>query len=173
MLKISNIQAARQAEGIRAAEAETEVARGTSDGLAVLAFSNGSRTICRIAAGPYKALHDQILQPFEGLLKAELRGGPTTMVSATADGAFLSIKRGNAELSLAPPSIGFPRQRAGTGRPNLPLPADLDPAPDTVAKAQAALTDQDATKPSRARRGRAPARARPRPSAAAAHSSSA
>lgn len=88
----SDIEAARQAEGIRAAEAESEVVRGASDGLAVLAFAPGSRTICRIAAGD-KLLHDRLLEPHEGLLRAELRGAATT-VTATADGAFLSIKRG-------------------------------------------------------------------------------
>ncbi|MFK5595877.1 hypothetical protein ACFZ8E_02550 [Methylobacterium sp. HMF5984] len=140
----SDIEAERQAEGIRAAEAETEVARGTSDGLTVLAFSNGSRTICRIAAGD-KALHDQVLQPFEGLLKAELRGA-TTMVSATADGAFLSIKRGQcgAVLGTAKDLALLVKGLARDGLTFRYLPIWI--APDTVAKAQAALTNQDATK---------------------------
>lgn len=140
----SEIEAARQAEGIRASEAETEVARGSSDGLAVLAFSTGSRTICRVAGGE-KALHDQMLQPYESLLKAELRG-VTTVVAATADGAFLSVKRGQCgaiygtakELSLLVKALA----RDGVAFRYLPIWI----APDAVAKAQAALTDQDAAK---------------------------
>lgn len=140
----SDIEAARQAEGIRAAEAEAEVARGTSDGLAVLAFSTGSRTICRIATGD-KPLHDLILQPFEALLKAELRGA-TTVVAATPDGAFLSVKRGQCgaiygtakDLSLLVKGLA----RDGVTFRYLPIWI----APETVAKAQAALTDQDVAK---------------------------
>lgn len=140
----SDIEAARQAEGIRAAEAESEVSRGTSDGLAVIAFGNGSRTVCRIAAGD-KALHDQLLQPHEGLLKAELRGA-TTMVSASAEGAFLSIKRGQCGAAygtakdLATLVKGLTRD--GVAFRYLPIWI----APDTVVKAQTALVEQDAAK---------------------------
>lgn len=140
----SDIEAARQAEGIRAAEAESEVARGTSDGLAVLAFGPGSRTICRIAAGD-KPLHDQLLQPYEALLKAELRG-VTTTVTATADGAFLSIKRGQCGAvygtakDLATLVTGLTRD--GVTFRYLPIWI----TPEAVGKAQAALTEQQASK---------------------------
>ncbi|TXN73033.1 hypothetical protein FV230_02735 [Methylobacterium sp. WL6] len=140
----SDIEAARQAEGIRAAEAETEVARGTSDGLTVLAFSTGSRTICRIAGGD-KALHDQILQPYEALLKAELRG-VATVVPATTDGAFLSVKRGQcgAVYGTAKDLAPLVKAMARDGVSLRYLPIWI--APETVAKAQAALNDQDAAK---------------------------
>jgi len=139
-----DVESARQAEGIRAAEAESEVARGTSDGLAVLAFSPGSRTICRIAAGD-KVLHDQLLQPYETLLKAELRG-VTTTVTATADGAFLSIKRGQCGAvygtakDLAVLVNGLTRD--GVTFRYMPIWI----TPEAVGKAQAALTEQQATK---------------------------
>ncbi|CAA2156781.1 hypothetical protein MBRA_02215 [Methylobacterium brachiatum] len=138
----SDIEAARQAEGIRATEAETEVARGTSDGLAVLAFGPGSRTICRIAAGD-KALHDQLLQPHEGLLRAELRGA-TTHVTASADGAFLSIKRGQcgAVYGTAKDLAVLVKGLARDGVTFRYLPIWI--APEAVAKAQVALTEQDA-----------------------------
>ncbi|GMA74808.1 hypothetical protein GCM10025880_12250 [Methylorubrum aminovorans] len=140
VLKV-DIDAARQAEGIRAAEAEGEVARGTSDGLAVLAFAPGSRTICRIAAGE-KALHDRLLEPLDALLKAELRGA-TTVVTASADGAFLSIKRGQCgavygsakDLALLVKGL----TRDGVAFRYLPIWI----APEAVAKAQAALAEQD------------------------------
>ncbi|WP_187276037.1 peptidoglycan-binding protein [Methylobacterium sp. WL116] len=92
MLPKADLDAVRQSEGIRAAEAEAEVARGTSDGLAVLALANGSRTLCRVAGGE-PALHDRLLKPYEVLLRGELRG-PVTAVTSSADGAFLSAKRG-------------------------------------------------------------------------------
>ena len=140
----SDIEAARQAEGIRAAEAETEVARGTSDGLAILAFSPGSRTICRIANGD-KTLHDQILQPYEALLKAELRG-VATVVPATPDGAFLSVKRGQcgAVYGSAKELATLVKAMARDGVALRYLPIWI--APDAVAKAQAVLNDQDAAK---------------------------
>lgn len=140
----SDIEAARQAEGIRAAEAESEVARGTSDGLAVIAFGNGSHTVCRIAAGD-KVLHDQLLQPHERLLKAELRGATTT-VAASADGAFLSIKRGQCGAAygsakdLAMLVKGLTRD--GVAFRYLPIWI----APETVGKAKTALAEQDAAK---------------------------
>lgn len=140
----ADIEAARQAEGIRAAEAESEVARGTSDGLAVIAFGTGSRTICKIAAGD-KALHDQLLQPYELLLKAELRGA-TTVVTASADGAFLSIKRGQCGAAygsakdLVPLIKGLTRD--GVTFRYLPIWI----APETVTKAEAALAEQAAAK---------------------------
>ncbi|MFJ7436972.1 hypothetical protein ACIQW5_04860 [Methylorubrum thiocyanatum] len=137
----ADIEAARQAEGIRAAEAEGEVARGTSDGLAVLAFAPGSRTICRIAAGE-KALHDRLLQPFDALLKAELRGA-TTVVTASADGAFLSIKRGQcgAVYGSAKDLVLLVKGLARDGVAFRYLPIWI--APEAVAKAQAVLADQD------------------------------
>jgi len=139
----ADIEAARQAEGIRAAEAESEVARGTSDGLAILAFGNGSRTVCRIAAGD-KTLHDGILQPYEALLKAELRGATTT-VASTADGAFLSIKRGQcgAVYGTAKDQALLAKGLARDGITYRYLPIWI--TPDAVAKARAALADRDAT----------------------------
>lgn len=140
VLKV-DIEAARQAEGIRAAEAEGEVARGASDGLAVLAFDSGGRTICRVAAGD-RALHDRLLEPYEALLKAELRGA-TTMVTASIDGAFLSIKRGQcgavygSAKDLAPLVKGLTRD--GVAFRYLPVWI----APEVVTKARVALTEQD------------------------------
>ncbi|WP_156467599.1 peptidoglycan-binding protein [Methylobacterium sp. Leaf102] len=138
----SDIEAARQTEGIRAAEAESEVARGTSNGLAILAFGNGSRTICRIATGD-KALHDGLLQPYDALLKAELRGATTT-VASTADGAFLSIKRGQcgAVYGTAKDQALLAKGLARDGITYRYLPIWI--TPDAVAKAQSALADQDA-----------------------------
>lgn len=136
----SDIEAARQQEGIRAAEAESEVSRGTSEGLAVLAFGTGSRTVCRVAAGD-KALHDRLLEPYEALLKAEL-GGATTVVAASADGAFLSIKRGQcgavygSAKDLAPLVKGLTRD--GVSFRYLPIWI----APEVAAKAQATLAEQ-------------------------------
>ncbi|KQO99312.1 hypothetical protein ASF33_06655 [Methylobacterium sp. Leaf92] len=136
-----DIEAARQQEGIRAAEAESEVARGTSDGLAVLAFGTGSRTVCRVAAGE-RALHDRLLEPHEVLLKAELKGA-TTVVAASADGAFLSIKRGQcgavygSARDLAVLIRGLTRD--GVAFRYLPIWI----APEAVAKAQTALAEQD------------------------------
>ncbi len=140
----SDIEAARQAEGIRAAEAESEVARATSDGLAVLAFGPGSRTICRIATGE-KALHDQLLQPYEALLRAELHG-VTTMVTANADGAFLSIKRGQcgAVYGNAKDLATLVKGLARDGITFRYLSIWI--TPETVGKAQAVLTEQQATK---------------------------
>ncbi len=139
----SDIEAARQQEGIRAAEAESEVSRGNSDGLAVLAFGSGSRTVCRVASGD-KALHDRLLEPHEALLKAELRGA-TTVVAASADGAFLSIKRGQcgavygSAKDLAVLIKGLTRD--GVSFRFLPIWI----SPDTVSKAQAALAEQGET----------------------------
>lgn len=137
----SDIDAALQAESIREAEAESEVARGTSDGLAVLAFGPGSRTICRIAAGD-KLLHDQLLQPYEALLKAELRGVPTT-VTANPDGAFLSIKRGQcgAVYGTAKDLAALVKGLTRDGVTFRYLPIWI--TPDVVGKAQAALTEQE------------------------------
>ncbi|WP_289015460.1 peptidoglycan-binding domain-containing protein [uncultured Methylobacterium sp.] len=140
----SDIEAARQQEGIRAAEAESEVTRGTSDGLAVLAFGTGSRTVCRVATGD-KVLHDRLLEPHEALLKAELQGA-TTMVAASADGAFLSIKRGQcgavygSAKDLAVLIKGLTRD--GVSFRYLPIWI----APEAAAKAQAALAEQDVAK---------------------------
>lgn len=88
----TDIEAARQAEAVRAAEAEAEVARGVSEGLVILAPANGSRTLCRIAGGE-AVMHERLLKPYEALLRGELRG-PPTIVPSSADGAFLSAKRG-------------------------------------------------------------------------------
>ncbi len=131
-------------KGIRAAEAESEVARATSDGLAVLAFGPGSRTICRIATGE-KALHDQLLQPYEALLRAELHG-VTTMVTANADGAFLSIKRGQcgAVYGNAKDLATLVKGLARDGITFRYLSIWI--TPETVGKAQAVLTEQQATK---------------------------
>ena len=92
ILPRSDVDAVRQAEAIRASEAESEVARGSSEGLAIIALDNGSRTLCRIAQGE-AALHDRLLRPYESLLRGELRG-PVTGVRSSPDGAFLSAKRG-------------------------------------------------------------------------------
>ena len=110
----------------------------------MIAFGTGSRTICRIAAGD-KVLHDQLLQPYEALLKAELRGA-TTVVTASADGAFLSIKRGQcgaaygAAKDLVPLVKGLTRD--GVAFRYLPIWI----APEMVAKAQAALAEQATAK---------------------------
>ncbi|MCJ2095121.1 hypothetical protein MKK67_21830 [Methylobacterium sp. J-072] len=140
----SDIEAARQAEGIRAAEAESEIARGISNGLAVLAFGPGSRTICRIATGE-KILHDQLLQPYEALLRAELRG-VTTTVTANAEGAFLSIKRGQcgAAYGTAKDLATLVKGLTRDGITFRYLPIWI--TPETVGKAQAVLTEQQATK---------------------------
>ncbi len=146
------------------------MARGTSDGLAVLAFGSGSRTVCRVASGD-KALHDRLLEPHEALLKAELRGA-TTVVAASADGAFLSIKRGQcgavygSAKDLAVLIKGLTRD--GVSFRFLPIWI----SPDTVFKAQAALAEQGETQ-RREREAEAGRRERDQPRAGARPSSSA
>lgn len=138
----ADLDAVRQAEGVRAAEAEAEVARGTSDGQAVLALTNGSRTLCRVAAGE-PALHERLLKPYEALLRGELRGPVTTVVSS-ADGAFLSAKRGQCgaiyasarEMSLL--SKAFTRD--GVTFRYLPIWI----APEAAEKVRQELADRDA-----------------------------
>ncbi|MDP4022019.1 hypothetical protein Q8W71_05245 [Methylobacterium sp. NEAU 140] len=140
-LSKADLDAVHQAEGIRAAEAEAEVARGTLDGLAMVALANGSRTLCRVAAGD-AALHERLLKPFEALLRGELRG-PTTTVASSADGAFLSAKRGQcgaiyaSAKEMAALSKGFTRD--GVTFRYLPIWI----APEVVEKARQELTDKD------------------------------
>ncbi len=137
----ADIDAVRQAEGIRAAEAETEVARGTSDGLTVLALANGSRTLCRVAASE-PALHEHLLKPYEALLRGELRG-PVTAVTSSADGAFLSAKRGQcgAIYASAREMAALSKAFARDGVAIRYLPVWI--APEAVEKARQELADRD------------------------------
>lgn len=137
----ADLDAVRQAEGIRAAEAEAEVARGTSDGLAVLALANGSRTLCRVAAGE-PALHERLLKPHEALLRGELRG-PVTAVGSSTDGAFLSAKRGQCGAIYAGAREMAALSRAFTrdGVAFRYLPVWI--APEAVEKVRQELADRD------------------------------
>jgi hypothetical protein len=94
MLSVSgeDVRAMVQAEAVAATEIEDGVEKGTKDGFGIVALSTGSGVVCEVV-GDDRDAHQALLDQYRNRLGEELRTTPT-FVATSADGAFVSAKRG-------------------------------------------------------------------------------
>jgi hypothetical protein len=94
MISVSgeDVKAMMQGEAVLATEIEDGVAKGLKEGFGVVALSTGSSVVCEVV-GDDRDAHRALLEPYRRRLGEELRMTPTFVVTS-ADGAFVSAKRG-------------------------------------------------------------------------------
>ncbi len=122
-LSAEDVRTRRQADAARSSEIEADVEAARRKGFGMIVVEVASKVVCKAVAED-KAAHDQALQPLEAQIAEEMRGSPV-YIATSADGAFISVRRGQCGAIYASSDslreLAGALRREGLGFRYLPL----------------------------------------------------